>query len=145
MAYDSSSGYAPGQSLDLPMFNIEHVSLQFNVSSDFVAAEVANNVLILALSTGRILRIDLDQPADIDDIDLPKKPSEIGIIKRLFLDPSASHLIITTTLAENYYLHTQSRTPKALPRLKGVAIESISWNPSPVSYTHLTLPTIYSV
>lgn len=48
----------------------------------------------------------------------------------MFLDPSASHLIITTTLAENFYLHTQSRTPKALSRLKGVAIESIAWNPS---------------
>jgi hypothetical protein len=68
MAFDTSSGYAPGQELDtaLPMFNIERVSLQFSISSDFVAAEVANNVLILALSTGRILRIDLDQPADID-------------------------------------------------------------------------------
>ncbi|KAF2744277.1 hypothetical protein M011DRAFT_480104 [Sporormia fimetaria CBS 119925] len=132
MAFDTSSGYVPGQELDpsQPMFNIEHVQLQFAIASDFVAAEVANNVLILALSTGRILRIDLDQPADIDDIDLPKKPSETGIIKRLFLDPSASHLIITTTLADNYYLHSQSRSPKALSRLKGVAIESIAWNPS---------------
>ncbi|EAT83306.2 hypothetical protein SNOG_09114 [Parastagonospora nodorum SN15] len=127
MAYDMGSGYAPpstsnmqDQDASLPMFNIERVSLQFNISSDFVAAAVANNVLILALSTGRILRIDLDSPADID----------VGVIKRLFLDPSASHLIITTTLAENYYLHTQSRTPKALSRLKGVVIESVSWNPS---------------
>ena len=48
----------------------------------------------------------------------------------MFLDPSASHLIITTTLGENYYLHTQSRQPKALSRLKGVSIESIAWNPS---------------
>jgi hypothetical protein len=136
MAFEGATGYAAPSASNyqddegLPMFNIERVSLQFSIASDFVAAEVANNVLILALSTGRILRIDLDSPADIDDIDLPKKPSEIGIIKRLFLDPSASHLIITTTLAENYYLHTQSRTPKALSRLKGVAIESVSWNPS---------------
>ncbi|PSN71009.1 hypothetical protein BS50DRAFT_271262 [Corynespora cassiicola Philippines] len=138
MAYDGSTGYAAPsasnlQDLDasLPMFNIERVSLQFQISSDFVAAAVANNVLILALATGRLLRIDLDSPADIDDVDLStKKPSEIGIIKRLFLDPSASHLIITTTLAENFYLHTQSRTPKALSRLKGVVIESVSWNPS---------------
>jgi hypothetical protein len=50
------------------MFNIERVSLQFSVASDFVAAAVANNVLILALSTGRILRIDLDSPADIDGV-----------------------------------------------------------------------------
>lgn len=48
----------------------------------------------------------------------------------MFLDPSASHLIITTTLGENYYLHTQSKQPKALSRLKGVTIESIGWNPS---------------
>ena len=64
------------------------------------------------------------------DIDLPKKTSEVGLIRRMFLDPSASHLIITTTLGENYYLHTQSRQPKALSRLKGVSIESIAWNPS---------------
>ena len=48
----------------------------------------------------------------------------------MFLDPSASHLIINTTLGENYYLHTQSRQPKSLSRLKGVGIESIGWNPS---------------
>lgn len=64
------------------------------------------------------------------DIDLPKKSSETGVIRRMFLDPSASHLIISTTLGENYYLHTQSRQPKALSRLKGVLIESIAWNPS---------------
>jgi hypothetical protein len=72
MAFDTGGYVAPStsniQDLDvsLPMFNIERVSLEFAISSDFVAAEVANNVLILALSTGRILRIDLDAPADID-------------------------------------------------------------------------------
>lgn len=48
----------------------------------------------------------------------------------MFLDPSASHLIITTTLGENFYLHSQSRQPKSLSRLKGISIESIAWNPS---------------
>ncbi|KAF2756207.1 hypothetical protein EJ05DRAFT_493913 [Pseudovirgaria hyperparasitica] len=142
MAFESSSGYvAPSNLKDheeqaLPVFNLERVALQFSVASDFVAAQVANDILILALTTGRILRIDLSNPADIDDIDLPKKTTEVGIIRRLFLDPSASHLIITTTLNENFYLHAQSRQPKALSRLKGVNIESISWNPSqPTSTT----------
>lgn len=49
-----------------PTFKIERVQLQFSISSEFVAAQVANNVLVLALSTGRILRIDLDSPGDID-------------------------------------------------------------------------------
>jgi hypothetical protein len=137
MAYDPSGGYAAVASNipdafdpSLPVFDVQRVQLRFDISSDFVAAQVANNVLILALSTGRILRFDLDSPEDIDDIDLPKKPSEIGLIRRLFLDPSASHLVISTTQGENYYLHTQSRTPKPLARLKGVQIESIAWNPS---------------
>lgn len=50
----------------LPIFKVERVQLQFAIASDFVAAQVANNVLVLALSTGRILRIDLDSPSDID-------------------------------------------------------------------------------
>jgi hypothetical protein len=141
MAYNHS-GYAaaaaapPGSIANdafdpsLPVFDVQRVQLRFDISSDFVAAQVANNVLILALSTGRILRFDLDSPEDIDDIDLPKKPSEVGVIRRMFLDPSASHLLISTTQADNFYLHTQSRTPKSLPRLKGVQIESIAWHPS---------------
>lgn len=48
----------------------------------------------------------------------------------MFLDPSASHLIITTTLGENFYLHTQSKQPKALSRLRHISIESVAWNPS---------------
>ncbi|KAK4570026.1 tethering complex subunit [Recurvomyces mirabilis] len=132
MSLDPVSGYAAGGHDDgqLPIFDVQKVQLQFPISADFVAAQVANNVLVLALSTGRILRFDLDNPEDIDDIDLPKRPAEIGLIRKLFLDPSASHLIISTTLGENFYLHTQSRQPKALAGLKGVQVESIAWSPS---------------
>ncbi|KAF7864204.1 uncharacterized protein EAF02_010172 [Botrytis sinoallii] len=144
MALDPSSGYVAARNLQdlnlneiaLPIFNVEKVQLQFSIASDFVAAQVANNVLVLALSNGRILRIDLDNPADIDDIDLPKKTSEVGVIRRMFLDPTASHLIICTSQGENYYLHTQSRQPRPLSRLRGVSIECIAWNPSlPTSST----------
>ena len=48
----------------------------------------------------------------------------------MFLDPTASHLIICTSLGENYYLHTQSRSPRPLSRLRGVPIECIAWNPA---------------
>jgi hypothetical protein len=72
MALDGSGGYVPAQNLQdlgentLPIFNVETVALQFSIASDFVAAQVANNVLVLALANGRILRIDLDNPQDID-------------------------------------------------------------------------------
>lgn len=132
MVLDGAGGYAAGAQDDsqLPIFDVQKVQLRFDISADFVAAQVANNVLILALSSGRLLRFDLDNAEDIDDIDLPKRPAEVGVIRKLFLDPSASHLIISTTLGENYYLHTQSRQPKPLGRLKGVQIESVAWNPS---------------
>ncbi|KAK8873984.1 vacuolar protein sorting protein-like protein DigA [Apiospora arundinis] len=140
MALDGSNGFAApdgGGMLSeltddggLPIFEVERVQLQFSIAADFVAAQVANNVLVLALSNGRILRIDLNRPEDIDDIDLPKKPSEVGVIRRMFLDPTASHLLICTSLGDNYYLHSQSRQPRPLGRLRGVSIESIAWNPS---------------
>ncbi|CAJ2510142.1 Uu.00g060420.m01.CDS01 [Anthostomella pinea] len=136
MAFDASDGFAAVNGAhdlaeeSLPIFDVERVQLQFSIAADFVAAQVANNVLVLALSNGRILRIDLNRPEDIDDIDLPKRVSEVGVIRRMFLDPTASHLLICTTLGENYYLHTQSRQPRPLSRLRGVSIESIAWNPS---------------
>ncbi|KIE00312.1 vacuolar protein sorting protein DigA, partial [Metarhizium majus ARSEF 297] len=115
---------------ELPIFNVERAQMAFSVTAEFVAAQIANNIMILALSNGRILRIDLKRPEDIDDIDLPKRASEIGVIRRMFLDPTASHLLICTALGENYYLHTQSRQPRPLGQLRGVAIESVAWNPS---------------
>lgn len=74
MALSTASGYAPLSNLQdvpdatLPIFNVEKVQLQFNIAADFVAAQVANNVLIFALATGKILRIDLGNAADIDGI-----------------------------------------------------------------------------
>ncbi|OTA66462.1 hypothetical protein K449DRAFT_390893 [Hypoxylon sp. EC38] len=136
MALDATSGFGAANGVhnlvdgSLPIFDVEPVQLQFSIAADFVAAQVANNVLVLALSNGRILRIDLNRPEDIDDIDLPKRVSEVGIIRRMFLDPTASHLLICTTLGENYYLHTQSRQPRPLSRLRGVPVESVAWNPS---------------
>lgn len=54
----------------------------------------------------------------------------------MFLDPTASHLLICTALGENYYLHSQSRQPRPLARLRGVAIESVAWSPAlPTSST----------
>jgi len=73
MAFDPSSGYIAADgiadladSTAMALFDVQPVQLQFDVAADFVAGQVANNVIILALSNGRILRIDLDKPEDID-------------------------------------------------------------------------------
>ena len=74
MALDLSDGFVATRDVAdlvadggaLPIFDVERVQLQFSIAADFVAAQVANNVLILALSNGRLLRIDLNHPEDID-------------------------------------------------------------------------------
>jgi len=57
---------AMGSSTAVPIFDVQRVAMEFSVAGDFVAAQVANNVLVLALQSGRILRVDLDQPSDVD-------------------------------------------------------------------------------
>lgn len=60
------TGAQDGGAGDSPIFRMEKVDMQFNVAADFVAAQVANNVLVLALQTGKVMRIDLDTPEDVD-------------------------------------------------------------------------------
>ena len=79
MALDPTDGFVPSNAVadldDLPIFTIERVELQFSIAADFVAAQVSNNVIILALSNGRILRIDLNRPEDIDGEAQPSRPT----------------------------------------------------------------------
>lgn len=63
-----SIAHTAGMDAQLPIFSVQKAELQFSIASDFVAAQVANNVLILALQSGRIMRIDLESPADIDGV-----------------------------------------------------------------------------
>lgn len=79
MSFDPSDGFvaaAPagdGSGVDeLPIFNVERAQMAFSVTAEFVAAQIANNVMILALSNGRILRIDLKRPEDIDGTSSPQ-------------------------------------------------------------------------
>ncbi|KAI5806553.1 vacuolar protein sorting protein-like protein DigA [Peziza echinospora] len=139
MSFDPSYGFAgfvaaatniPDFGADLPIFNLERVALEFQIASDFAAVQVANNVIILALASNRLLRIDLHNPQDVDDVDLPKKANEVGTIQKIFLDPTASHLLITTTGGENFYLHSRATKARHLSRLKNVFIESVAWSPA---------------
>lgn len=50
----------------LPIFQADKVEIAFGVSAEFAAAQVANNVLVLGLHTGRIMRIDLDVANEVD-------------------------------------------------------------------------------
>lgn len=77
----TSNGFVASDLADtaqLPIFDVQHVQLQFSIAADFVASQVANDVLILALSNGRILRIDLERPEDIDGMVQTSGPERGG-------------------------------------------------------------------
>ncbi|KAI8871565.1 hypothetical protein GQ42DRAFT_120639 [Ramicandelaber brevisporus] len=112
---------------DVPIFSIDRV--QFTLPARIVAAEVANRVLVLVLESNLIMRIDLQTAHSVDEIMLPRRPSENLITpRRIFLDPSARHLLIVTTQLETYYLHSSWSKPKALAKFKGLDITSVAWN-----------------
>lgn len=129
--YINTNGWNDGESQyhDAPLFAVDKVQLMFSLDN-MTSLVVANNILCIALKVGRIIRIDLDHPDVVDDVDLPKKPNETGQIKNLYLDPTGSYLMITTTYGENYCLHCQSTKPKPLGRLKGSIITSVGWSPT---------------
>lgn len=81
MALDPSSGFAAADAVAdiadgalLPIFDVLPVQLQFAIAANFVAGQAANNVLVIALSNGRILRIDLNKPEDIDGTSPAPRP-----------------------------------------------------------------------
>lgn len=73
MAFDPASFNSP--TLDFaelpPIFRVEPVQLQFPIAADLAAVQVANNVVILALVNGLIMRIDLANPQEVDGTKFP--------------------------------------------------------------------------
>ncbi|RCH94208.1 hypothetical protein CU098_004601, partial [Rhizopus stolonifer] len=108
-----------------PIFALDYV--QFQMPSKLVDMAVSNNILIVALDSSRLLRIDLDNPLEVEEIEIARKSSD-GKVKQIFFDPTGRHLIITTDHGDNYYLYEKWRRTKPLPKFKGVVITSIAWN-----------------
>ncbi|KAF9438781.1 hypothetical protein BGZ76_004857 [Entomortierella beljakovae] len=123
------SGYVNTGFLDdeSRIFTLDRV--EYQIPSKLSAMAVSNNILFMAMETMHLLRIDLDKAHEVEDIEIPRKPSE-GKIYKMFFDPTGRHLIITTETGDNYYLFAKWKKAKLLSRFKGIIIESIAWNRS---------------
>jgi hypothetical protein len=104
----------------------------------------ANNILFLASHPLSIIIIDLERPDELVTVDLPRPAPEkdknlqsqqvIPMISRLFVDPTARHLLITTNTGDTFYLPispgnsaVQSRRPRPL-RIRQTVL-AIGWSP----------------
>ncbi|WOO79548.1 Vacuolar protein sorting-associated protein 18 [Vanrija pseudolonga] len=122
-----------------PLFSLAVV--QYSPPSDILTFTSANNILFLATHPLSVVIIDLNNPAELLSVDLPKPGADKGggaapdvSIRGLFADPTARHLIITTTTGDTFYLPitpgnptTQSRRPRPL-RVRH-NITAVGWSP----------------
>ncbi|KAI9337160.1 Pep3/Vps18/deep orange family-domain-containing protein [Zopfochytrium polystomum] len=120
-----------------PMFALDRV--QFSFPGTLICVAVSSNWLAIVLeavggggSSARsqtLLRIDLGQSQAIEEIDvLPKQKNDR--VRKVFLNPSASHILLATELGDSYYLHKSWKKPRYLPKFRGVMVESVAWAPS---------------
>ncbi|KAF0458989.1 vacuolar protein sorting protein 18 [Gigaspora margarita] len=110
---------------DSRVFTLDRV--QFQPPSPIVAMSVSNEVLVMALESNHILRIDLQQAHNVEDIEVLRKSNEVKIYK-IFFDPTGRHLLITTEQGDNFYIFEKWKKAKVLSKFKGITIESVGWN-----------------
>lgn len=123
------------------LFSLSLVQFR-NPPSHILSLVTANNLLFIASYPLSIMLIDLNKPLDIVTIDLPKPavekgstaPKETPVLSKLFVDPTARHLIATTSTSDTFYLPispgnpaVQSRRPRPL-RLRQT-ITAVAWSP----------------
>ena len=110
-----------------------HINRRGNGSSSSQAtidhAAMQNGVLILALSDATLIRWSLAGARDPEIVFLPTTmSSSSSSIYKLFLDPTGSHLIVSLTTAEHFYLHARGSKPKKLTTWQGVVVECIAFD-----------------
>ncbi|KAJ3258408.1 hypothetical protein HDU77_002252, partial [Chytriomyces hyalinus] len=118
------------------VFSLDRV--QFSFPGPLIAMAVANNMMAVALrvnsssnqSNNMLFWIDLGQTQSIEEIEVPLRIKNDSV-RSVFMDPFARHLILSTQLGDNYYLHRGSKRLKNLPKFKGIIIECIAWGSPP--------------
>lgn len=88
---------------------------------------VSNNILYIADGIASILRIDLEQPTAIIEVQLPKKP-EGGSISKIFADSTGKHLIVVTSKFEHFYYNSASGKLSHLSKLHGIQTSCVAWS-----------------
>uniref|UniRef100_A0A6A7G726 Vacuolar protein sorting-associated protein 18 homolog n=2 Tax=Hirondellea gigas TaxID=1518452 RepID=A0A6A7G726_9CRUS len=117
---------------DSPIFSKQRINFQPN--SDIVQLVVSNNRLVLALMNNILIRINLLQPQDIEEIDLSRYCSQKGKVYKLFLDASGQHLIVSLSNNTNgdpldtLYIPWQTKKVRVINKLKSHMISSVAWS-----------------
>ncbi|KAK3612565.1 hypothetical protein CHS0354_024553 [Potamilus streckersoni] len=112
------------QDIEIPVFQKKKIN--FKPEEPVTHLVVCNNFLVMAMSNGQIMRLDLDHPDGEDKVEIHKSGEDK--VYKLFLDPTGRHLIISMESQENVYLSRNSKKTRSIAKLKGHLIESVGWN-----------------
>src|ERR1700733_4869307 len=108
----------------LPIFELGRV--QYALPAPLLSFVVCSDMLVMGLASGEIVLIELQHSDKVIRVPITKKPADITIYK-VFMDPSGSHIIVTSVQGENWYMYHQWKKPRQLKSFR-VVIESIAWN-----------------
>lgn len=108
-----------------PIFQLAQVGYDPGKLIDMV---VSNNIVVMACNNGKLAKIDLNAPDKVEEIDVLRRGEQGSNIRRIFMDPTANHVLISMDNEENFYFHTSSKKPRILQKLKGIGIESVAWD-----------------
>ncbi|KIY70145.1 hypothetical protein CYLTODRAFT_488298 [Cylindrobasidium torrendii FP15055 ss-10] len=107
-----------------PLFSLGEV--QISLEAPLVGLAVCSDILVMALSSNVLLIIELSMSNQIHKIPIPRKSTDMTIHK-VFVDPSGSHILVTSIQGENWYIYRKSKKPRQLKSFRFV-VESVAWN-----------------
>ncbi|KAJ1674237.1 tethering complex subunit, partial [Spiromyces aspiralis] len=104
--------------------------VDFTISSRILALSVANSILFIVFEGGKLLRINLQKANDITEIEIPLAKSDSLGQPKLYVDPTARHVLISTPQGANFYRLEGWAKAKPLNKFKGMFITALAWNRS---------------
>ena len=117
---------------DTPLFS--KMRINFVPPHPITHLVVSNSHIVLALGNKTLIRIDLNNPNNLEEIDLTKLTLQAKI-HNMFFDPTGHHLLIsvisregTMNPVDTLYLPWRSTKPKSCNKLKGHLVTAVAWN-----------------
>eukprot|EP01127_Copromyxa_protea_P018259 TRINITY_DN5700_c0_g1_i3.p1 TRINITY_DN5700_c0_g1~~TRINITY_DN5700_c0_g1_i3.p1 ORF type:complete len:460 (-),score=77.96 TRINITY_DN5700_c0_g1_i3:1658-3037(-) len=99
-------------------FSVSEV--RYKPPSPIIGLVSNNNILVFALENGHIIRLNLLEPAGLEDVEIVRGQT----IVKMFLDPSGTHLLLVVNNEDTYYLPQNQRRPQ---KLKVRGVESVAF------------------
>ncbi|KAJ3449016.1 vacuolar protein sorting-associated protein 18 [Anaeramoeba flamelloides] len=108
-----------------PIFNFQ--KLFYKSKTEIRSVQSANNIVVIAETRGPIKWIDLNNVSLVNEIIIDKKNERVSV-RKLFLDPSGNHVIVSLKNKTNYYL-CLSKQKSIMLKISERRIESVCWYP----------------